>query len=126
MGERKKRTMSQYLLLIYEPKDMRTKGDFEGEGRQMMAEYKTFTDDIVRSGHMRAGNALQSVTTATTVRVRDGKLQRTDGPFAETKETLGGYYLVEAASLEEAQKIAARIPGAKLGSIEVRPIQQMS
>jgi hypothetical protein len=92
----------------------------------MMAEYKTFTDDIVRSGHMRAGNALQSVTTATTVRVRDGKLQRTDGPFAETKETLGGYYLVEAASLEEAQKIAARIPGAKLGSIEVRPIQQMS
>jgi hypothetical protein len=118
--------MSQYLLLIYEPKDMRTKGDFEGEGRQMMAEYKTFTDDIVRSGHMRAGNALQSVTTATTVRVRDGKLQRTDGPFAETKETLGGYYLVEAASLEEAQKIAARIPGAKLGSIEVRPIQQMS
>jgi hypothetical protein len=126
MGERKQRTMSQYLLLIYEPKDMRTKGDFEGEGRQMMAEYKTFTDDIVRSGHMRAGNALQSVTTATTVRVRDGKLQRTDGPFAETKETLGGYYLVEAASLEEAQKIAARIPGAKLGSIEVRPIQQMS
>jgi hypothetical protein len=126
MGERKQRTMSQYLLLIYEPKDMRTKGDFEGEGRQMMAEYKTFTDDIVRSGHMRAGNALQSVTTATTVRVRDGKLQRTDGPFAETKETLGGYYLVEAASLEEAQKIAARIPGAKLGSIEVRPVQQMS
>jgi hypothetical protein len=126
MGERKQRTMSQYLLLIYEPKDMRTKGDFEGEGRQMMAEYKTFTDDIVRTGHFKAGNALQSVTTATTVRVRDGKLQRTDGPFAETKETLGGYYLVEAANLEEAQKIAARIPGAKLGSIEVRPVQLMS
>ena len=117
--------MSQYLLLIYEPKDMREKGT-EADGRQMMTEYKAFTDDIVRSGHFKAGNALQTVTTATTVRVRDGKLQRTDGPFAETKEQLGGYYLVEAASVEEAQKIAARIPGAKLGSIEVRPVQLFS
>jgi hypothetical protein len=125
MGERNKRTMSQYLLLIYEPKDMREKGT-ESDGRQMMAEYKTFTDDIVRTGHFKAGNALQPVSTATTVRVRDGKLQRTDGPFAETKEQLGGYYLVEAASLEEATKLAARIPGAKLGSVEVRPVQVFS
>ena len=115
----------QYLLLIYEPNDMRTKGS-DVEGRTMMAEYKEFTDDIVRTGHFKAGNALPTVNTATTVRVRDGKLQRTDGPFAETKEQLGGYYLIEAANTEEAAKIAARIPGAKNGSIEVRPIQVFS
>jgi len=111
----------QYILLIYEPEAMREKGSPE-DGRKMMAEYTEFTSDIKKSGHFKAGDALQSVRTATTVRVRDGKVQRTDGPFAETKEQLGGYYLIEAKDLDEATKIAARIPGAKLGSIEVRPI----
>ena len=111
----------QYMLLIYEPEAMREKGRPE-DGRQMMTEYREFTDDIKRTGHFKAGDALQSVKTATTVRVRDGKVQRTDGPFAETKEQLGGYYLVEAKDLDEALKLAARIPGAKNGSVEVRPI----
>src|SRR5258708_17093348 len=71
---------------------------------------------------MRAGDALQLTSSATTVRVRDGETLRTDGPFAETKEQLGGYYLVEAKDLDEATKIAARIPGARAGSIEVRPV----
>ena len=74
---------------------------------------------------MRAGDALQPTTTATTVRVREGKTLRTDGPFAETKEQLGGYYLVEAKDLDEATKLAARIPGARTGSIEVRPVMAM-
>src|SRR5512146_828839 len=110
----------QYMLLIYEPNTMR-EGRAE-EGQKMMTEYREFTDDIKRTGHFKGGDALQSVKTATTVRVRDGKVQRTDGPFAETKEQLGGYYLVEAKDLDEATKIAARIPGAKVGSIEVRPV----
>jgi hypothetical protein len=71
---------------------------------------------------MRGGNALQRTSTATTVRVRDGKTLTTDGPFAETKEQLGGYYLIEAENLDEAIKIAARVPSAVMGSIEVRPI----
>ena len=74
---------------------------------------------------MKAGDALQPTTTATTVRVRDGKTLRTDGPFAETKEQLGGYYLVEAKDLDEATKLAARIPGARTGSIEVRPVMEL-
>ena len=88
----------------------------------MMKEYGDFTQSIVKSGNMRAGDALQPTSTATTVRVRDGKTLSTDGPFAETKEQLGGYYLIEAKDLDEATKIAARIPGARTGSIEVRPV----
>ena len=88
-------------------------------------DYYAFTESIRESGHYKGGNPLQSVTTATTMRVRDGKTVTTDGPFAETREQLGGYYLVEAANLDEATGIAARIPGARLGSIEVRPIQKM-
>ncbi len=81
-----------------------------------------FTNDIKASGHYRAGDALQPVSTATTVRIRNGKTTKTDGPFAETREQLGGYYLIEAKDLDEATAIAAKIPSAKLGSIEVRPI----
>ncbi|HTL38464.1 MAG TPA: YciI family protein [Kofleriaceae bacterium] len=109
----------QYILLIYGPDQPQFNPE---EGRKMMSEYREFTDDIKRTGHFKAGDALQSVKTATTIRVRDGKVQRVDGPFAETKEALGGYYLVEAKDLDEAMKLAARIPGAKTGSIEVRPI----
>jgi hypothetical protein len=90
--------------------------------KQMTAEYGVFTQSIVQSGHFKAGDGLQPTTTATTVRVRDGKILTTDGPFAETREQLGGYYLVEAKDLDTALGIAARIPGAKSGSIEVRPV----
>ena len=111
----------QYLLLIYDPEKAWTTMP-EGERNQMFAEYMTFTNDIKASGHHRGGDALQPTHTATTVRVRDGKTSTTDGPFAETREQLGGYYLIEAKDLDEATRIAARIPSAKIGSIEVRPI----
>jgi hypothetical protein len=111
----------QYLLLIYEPeKTWETMP--EAERNQIFTEYMTFTNDIKTSGHLKSGDALQPTHTATTVRVRDGKTSTTDGPFAETREQLGGYYLIEAENLDEATRIAARIPGARYGSIEVRPV----
>lgn len=111
----------QYLLLIYDvEKTWATRS--EAERKQVTADYMNFTKDIKASGHFKAGDALQPTHTATTVRVRDGKTSTTDGPFAETREQLGGYYLIEAKDLDEATKIAARIPGAKHGSIEVRPV----
>jgi hypothetical protein len=90
--------------------------------QKMGGDYGAFTQSIIQSGNFKAGDALQPTSTATTVRVRDGKTLTTDGPFAETREQLGGYYLVEAKDLDAALEIAARIPGAKVGSIEVRPI----
>ena len=111
----------QYLLLIYDPEKAWTTMP-EAERNQMHAEYMSFTKDIQASGHYRAGEALQPTDTATTVRVRDGKVTTTDGPFAETREQLGGFYLVEAKDLDEAARIAARIPSARIGSIEIRPI----
>jgi hypothetical protein len=89
----------------------------------MMAEYREFTDSILKSGNMKAGDALQPTSTATCVRIRNGKTLTTDGPFAETKEQLGGYYLIEAKDLDEATRIAARVPSAKSGTIEVRPVR---
>jgi hypothetical protein len=114
----------QYLLLIYNDEN-RIKNATPSDQTQMMNEYRAYTASIVDSGHMRGGNALQIASTATTVRVRDGKTLTTDGPFVETKEQLGGYYLVEARDLDEAIKLAARIPGARLGAIEVRPVMQL-
>jgi hypothetical protein len=111
----------QYLLLIYGAEQAWATMS-EAERNTLFAEYMTFTDDIKKSGHYVGGNALQPIHTATTVRVREGKSATTDGPFAETREQLGGYYLVEAKNLDEATGIAARIPGARLGSIEVRPV----
>ena len=109
----------QYLLLIYQNEaEMKY-----AQNGTMMADYVTFTQDIIRNGNFKAGDALQPTTTATTVRVRDGKTLTTDGPFAETREQLGGYYLIEAKDLDEAIAIAARVPSAKVGSIEVRPIR---
>ena len=111
----------QYLLLIY--RSEAELGKLDGAARQqMMTDYGAFTQSIVQSGNFKAGDGLQPTSTATTVRVRDGKTLTTDGPFAETHEQLGGYYLVEARDLDAAIAIAARIPGAKAGSIEVRPI----
>jgi hypothetical protein len=115
----------QYLLLIYDPeKAWETMP--EAERNKLLGEYMTFTDDIKKSGHHKAGEALQPVHTATTLRVRDGKTAVTDGPFAETREQLGGYYLIEAKDLDEATKIAARIPSARIGCIEIRPIMTFS
>jgi hypothetical protein len=111
----------QYLLMIYEDEKV-WNALSEAERGAFYGEYMTFTGDIKKSGHWIGGNPLQPVHTATTVRVRDGKVSTTDGPFAETREQLGGYYLVEAKDLDEATRLAARIPGAKLGSIEVRPV----
>jgi hypothetical protein len=87
-----------------------------------MGEYFAFTDGVKKSGHYLGGDALHPVNTATTVRVRNGKLSTTDGPFAETKEQLGGYYMIDAKDLNDAIQVAAKIPSAKTGSIEVRPV----
>ncbi|MBI3498423.1 MAG: YciI family protein [Proteobacteria bacterium] len=111
----------QYLLLIYANEAEIAKRS-EAEAKAMMEEYGVFTQAIIKAGQFKAGDRLQPISTATTVRVRSGKTLTTDGPFAETREQLGGYYLIEAKNLDEASQIAARIPGAKHGSIEVRPI----
>jgi hypothetical protein len=111
----------KYLCLIYdEEKKMSAMSKAEGEA--FMGSYFAFTDDVRKSGHYIAGEALQPIQTATTVRIRSGKLSTTDGPFAETKEQLGGFYMIEAKDLNDALQVAARIPSAKTGSIEVRPI----
>ena len=111
----------QYMCLIYD--DEQTFHGISADDRnKVMGEYQAFTDSIRESGNMLAGDGLQPTSTATTVRVRDGETLMTDGPFAETKEQLGGYYLIEAADADEAFAIAARIPSARHGSIEVRPV----
>ena len=111
----------QYLLMIYSNEVEYAELDAT-TSKGMMEEYGAFTQSIIQSGNFKAGDRLQPTTTATTVRVKDGKTLTTDGPFAETREQLGGYYLVEAKDLDAAIAIAARIPGARHGSIEVRPI----
>jgi hypothetical protein len=113
----------KYLCLIYdEEKKMHTMPKTEADA--FMGEYFAFTDGIKKSGHYLGGEALQPVQTATTVRIRNGKLSTTDGPFAETKEQLGGFYLINAGDLNAAIEIASRIPSARVGSIEVRPIME--
>src|SRR6201998_1692217 len=111
----------QYLLMIYRNEAEQAKMD-AGTAKKMMEDYGAFTQSIIQSGNFKAGDRLQDASTATTVRVRDGKTLTTDGPFAETREQLGGYYLIEAKDLDEATAIASRVPSAKFGSIEVRPI----
>jgi len=121
--ERKERGGSamKYLLLIYQDEGSWA-GLSEADQGKLFEEYMTFTRDIKKKGNYHGGEALQPVATATTVRVRNGKTMTTDGPFAETREQLGGYYLVEAKDLDEAIAMAARIPDSRMGSIEVRPI----
>ena len=114
----------KYLCLIYSDQSQFAKMP-KADTDKMMAEYNALTEDLKRSGHYINGNPLQPTHTATTVRVRNGKLSTTDGPFAETKEQLGGYYLIEAKDLNEALQVGARIPGARIGSIEVRPVRAM-
>jgi hypothetical protein len=112
----------QYMLLIYD-NEAEMVANRKGATDVMMAEYREFTDSILKSGNMKGGDALQPTSTATCVRIRNGKTLTTDGPFAETKEQLGGYYLIEAKDLDEATKIAARVPSARSGTIEVRPVR---
>jgi hypothetical protein len=111
----------QYLLLIY-GNEAEMAARSAPAIASMMAEYTEFTKGIIQGGQFKAGDRLKPTSSATTVRVRNGQAVTTDGPFAETREQLGGYYLVEAKNLDEATAIASRIPGAKVGSIEVRPI----
>ncbi len=113
----------QYLLLIYEDERRWTTMSEAAVGNEV-GEYQAFGKEF--GERIKGGNALQPTATATTVRVRNGKRLTTDGPFAETKEQLGGYYLVEAANLDEAIATAEKIPGARYGSIEVRPIMTFS
>jgi hypothetical protein len=104
----------QYLLLIHD--------DETADNGDLMPEYISYTQALAASGALVGANQLQPTETATTVRVRDGETLVTDGPFIETKEALGGYYLVEAETLDEAIEWAAKIPSAKFGHVEVRPI----
>ena len=115
----------KYLCLIYNDEQNVT-GLSPAETQALMGEYFQFTNDIRNSGHYVAGEALHDVATASTVRVRNGKVSTTDGPFAETKEQLGGFYLIEAKDLNDAIQIAARIPSARMGSIEIRPVVDFS
>jgi hypothetical protein len=114
----------QYLLLIYGD-EAHWAGLSKEESDAIFDEYRTFTESIAAQGIMQGGAALTPVSTARTVRVREGRSTVSDGPFAETREQLGGYYLVECESEQEALDAAARIPNARFGSVEVRPVMQM-
>lgn len=114
----------QYALLIYD--DESTWAQLSDEQSQaIMGEYATYTQQLRERGAMRGGEPLRPTQTATTVRVRNGETLTTDGPFAETKEQLGGFYLIDVESLDEALEWAAKIPAARAGSVEVRPIAEM-
>ena len=111
----------QYLLLIYD-READWQGRVPQQDEAYMAEFRSFTRSIIASGEFKGGDALQSADTATSVRIRDGQVLLTDGPFAETREQLGGYYLVEAPDLDRAIELAAGIPTARRGTIEIRPL----
>jgi len=115
----------QYLLLIYDNEKARWNAP-PAEREALHDEYKQLVGELVRDKIYVGGNPLQQSETASSVRVRDGKAQVTDGPFAETREQLGGYFLIEAPDMDAARKIAARMPGARNGTIEVRPILPMT
>src|ERR1041384_3311907 len=111
-------TRMKFMLLIYGAENAWS----EGERNACYAESAQLARDLSVSAHYRAASPLKSVATATSVKVREGKPIITDGPFAETREQLGGYFLIEAKDHDEALNIAQRIPGAKLGTVEIRPI----
>jgi hypothetical protein len=114
----------KYLCLICADRKAMMEFMTEADSQKHFEEYRDFTRAIRESGHLVACNRLQPPTAAATVRVREGRVAVTDGPFAETKEHLGGYYLIEAKDLNEAIGIASRIPGARFGSVEVRPVAE--
>lgn len=115
----------KYMLLIYD-EEKRFDELSQADMQKMIEEYGKFGQMVKENGHHQASGRLQPTTSATTVRLRDGKRLVTDGPFAETREQLGGYYLVEAKNLDEAIDLAAQIPSARAGSIEVRPLFEMA
>lgn len=114
----------QYLLMICANEEEEAKIPAEAMG-EILQEYGVYGAAMAEAGVIRDGNRLRPVETATTVRVQDGKTMTTDGPFAETKEQIGGYYLIDCANIDEAIAWAAKCPGARFGSIEVRPIWEM-
>jgi hypothetical protein len=114
----------KYLCLIAAPAQKMMEGLSPADAARHFDEYRDFTNDIRGSGHFLACNRLQPPQTATTIRVRDGKVLTTDGPYAETKEQLGGFYLIQASDMTEAVQIAARIPGARFGCVEIRPVAE--
>jgi hypothetical protein len=114
----------RYALLIYS-NEQDWAAQSEEQAQAVNQEYLAFTKDIIDRGLMKGGEALQATATATTVRVRDGDTLTTDGPFAETKDQLGGFYLVDCRDLDEAIELAARIPNARRGSIEIRPVMDV-
>ena len=107
----------QFLALIYN-----TEGNDDVDWETLMVQYRAFGEEAGAAGVLEEGNALESVSTATSVRFRNGKSELIDGPFAETKEQLGGYYMLQCKDLDEAIKWAAKIPTARYGTIEVRPV----
>jgi hypothetical protein len=111
----------KYMLLIHNS-EQALNALSDSDLKQMMADFRRFSEEIQTSGHYRDGSQLAPTSLATTVRVRNGKRLVTDGPFAETREQLGGYYLVEAKDLDEAIGLAERVPSAKIGTIEIRPL----
>jgi hypothetical protein len=117
----------RYLVLIYDENTANPSPEPPDPEvwAQVMGDYNAYTKMLRDKGAYIAGEALQPVTTATTIRVRDGQTMTTDGPFAETKEALGGFYLIEARDLDEALRLGGACPGAKAGSIEVRPIIEL-
>jgi len=113
----------QYMLLLYAAQDGRPTPESPEEVQAMMAPWMKFTADMKEAGVFLAGDALKPTTTATSVRIRDGETSTTDGPFAETREALGGYYLLDCADLDEARKWAAQCPLAHYGTVEIRPVE---
>ena len=111
----------KYMMLIYDDERQWAKMS-DAERKEVMGEYRQFSEKVRSGGHYITGSQLQPTSAATSVRVRDGKRLLTDGPFAETREQLGGYYLLETKDLDEALALAAQIPSARLGTIEVRPL----
>jgi hypothetical protein len=111
----------QYMLLIYQ-KDMDAGQQDQATMAKIYQEYQALNEDLKKRGQFISNHGLKAASTATTLQVRDGKTVTTDGPFAETREQLGGYYVVEAGDLDEAIGIAERIPSARWGTVEIRPV----
>ena len=114
----------KYMLLIYDDEQIWATMS-EAERQKIFGEYMQFSKDVQATGHYKSGAPLQPTSKATSVKVRNGNRLVTDGPFAETREQLGGYYLVEAKDLDEAIGIAAKIPSVRLGTIEIRPVMEI-
>jgi hypothetical protein len=113
----------RYMLLIYDDEAAAAQATQE-EQEIAYVDYARYTEEVTNRGILLAGDALMPTHTATTVRVRDGKILTTDGPFAETKEQLGGFYMLNCKDLDEATELAAKIPGARHGSVEIRPVAE--